>query len=227
MQCKQFREIVGAEPSHESAEVEAHRTECRECAEYARQMRELDGLLKRALAIGVPESATSIVPPAARRATPPRWLALAAGVLLAGFIGVAVWLAAPQPLAAADLIAHVEHERLAMQPTDQRVDQQQIVGVLNRSGVSLDPMAADVSFASTCPIHGKRVPHLVVQTGTGPVTVIVLPKERVDSARDFNEQGYHGVLVPSGPGSVAVIARDEAIVRDVAARVTAAIRWNP
>jgi hypothetical protein len=226
MQCKQFREIVGAEPWRESAEVAAHRAECRDCADYARQMRELDGLLKRALAIGVPE-ATRAVPPMARRASPPRWLALAAGILLAGFIGVGIWLTAPQPLAAADLIAHVEYERLAMQPTDQRVDQQQVVGVLSRSGVSLDPMATDVSFASTCPIRGNRVPHLVVQTGTGPVTVIVLPKERVDSARDFDEQGYHGVLVPSGPGSVAVIARDEATVRDVAARVTAAIRWNP
>jgi hypothetical protein len=226
MQCTQFRQVIGAEPWHESAEVAAHRAECAQCAEYARQMQELDRLLKRALAIEVPQGKNVIAPPAPP-ATPRRWFALAAGILMAAVVGVSVWLAAPRPLAAADLIAHVGIEREAMVVTDHRVGEQRVVGVLDRAGVRLDPLATDVSFASTCPIHGRRVPHLVVQTSTGPVTVIVLPQERVDAARDFDEQGYHGVLLPSGPGSVAVIAHDEATVRDAATRVAAAIKWNP
>ena len=231
MQCTLFRQIVGAEPAHESAEVAAHRAECSECAEYARQMQHLDGLLKRALEIPTPQGSPVVVPlrPAASRQrwSDQRWYAMAAGVFMTVAIGLVVWLAAgTSPLEAADLIAHIEHERAALQVTDRRVDQDHVVGVLNRAGVSLDPMAADVSFASTCPVHGERVPHLVVQTASGPVTVIVLPKEHIEAARNFDEQGYKGVLVPSGPGAVAVIAQDNATVQDAAARVMAAIRWT-
>jgi hypothetical protein len=226
MQCTQFRQIIGAEPALDSAEIAAHRTECRECAEYARQMRELDGLLKRALEIPVAAPSAAPVMPALSPPARQRWYAMAAGLVMTVAVGLGVWLAAPRQVLAADLVAHIEHERDALHATDHRVPDEQLQGVLARAGLSLDPMASDVSFASTCPVRGRRVPHLVVQTAQGPVTVIVLPHEHVDGARDFDEQGYRGVVLPSGPGSVAVIARDAATVREAASRVTAAIRWN-
>jgi hypothetical protein len=76
------------------------------------------------------------------------------------------------------------------------------------------------------------VPHLVVQTPEGPVTVMVLVHEPVAKPQDFDEQGYRGTIVPMpGHGSLAVLARGAAIpARDVdgiAARVRDAIVWTP
>jgi hypothetical protein len=79
--------------------------------------------------------------------------------------------------------------------------------------------------------RGHTVPHLVVQTDTGPVTVMVLTHEALRSAMRFNEQGYRGVIVPvRGHGSLAVLERgpdtDIKTVEAVAARVQSALDWT-
>ncbi len=56
------------------------------------------------------------------------------------------------------------------------------------------------------------MPHLVVQTARGPVTVLVLRNEHVKGKQNFRESGYSGVLVPVGPGTLAVMAADDATV---------------
>ena len=62
-----------------------------------------------------------------------------------------------------------------------------------------------VSYAQSCRFRGEKVPHLVVQTDAGPVTVMVLRNEKVTAPVKFAEQGYVGTILPAGPGSVAVI----------------------
>ena len=51
--------------------------------------------------------------------------------------------------------------------------------VLKDSKLRLKPDAGIVSYASSCTFRGHRVPHLVVQTPSGPVTVMVLVHESV------------------------------------------------
>jgi hypothetical protein len=72
------------------------------------------------------------------------------------------------------------------------------------------------------------VPHLVIQTASGPVTVMVLLHEHVARSKRFDEQGYRGVIVPvAGHGSLAVLTRgasvDSAAVERIARRVQEAI----
>ena len=85
-----------------------------------------------------------------------------------------------------------------------------------------------MSYASTCPFRGDKVPHLVVQTATGPVTVMVLRHERVARPVQFDEGGYAGTIVPAGPGSVAVIGHQPAADLDAVARqLSGAVEWIP
>jgi hypothetical protein len=91
--------------------------------------------------------------------------------------------------------------------------------------------AGMVSYAQSCLFRGHRVPHLVVQTDMGPVTVMVLVHESVSKPTRFDEEGYRGVILPvAGHGSVAVLAKDQsgtlASVENVAARVRSAIVWT-
>jgi hypothetical protein len=88
-----------------------------------------------------------------------------------------------------------------------------------------------VSYASSCLFRGHRVPHLVVQTSMGPVTVMVLVHESVSKAVPFDEEGYRGVIVPvPGHGSLAVLVHDKQAdlraVGEIAARVQGAIVWT-
>ena len=74
------------------------------------------------------------------------------------------------------------------------------------------------------------MPHLVVQTPSGPVTVMVLVHESVRKPMQFDDEGYRGTIVPvPGHGSIAVLMRDPAAsgeVERIAARVDDSIVWT-
>src|SRR5262245_53488856 len=86
MNCVEFRRAIGADPQHPSEAAVAHRAGCAECAAYERNMLEVDGLLRRALTIPVPATATAPVALPAHPA-PKRWYAMAASTLLAVMVG--------------------------------------------------------------------------------------------------------------------------------------------
>jgi hypothetical protein len=115
--------------------------------------------------------------------------------------------------------------------TDIPVDPPALHDVLKDSKLQLKPDAGIVSYASSCSFRGHVVPHLVVQTAAGPVTVMVLVHEPIRKSMDFNEQGYRGTIVPvPGHGSIAVLMRDSGVSREqvekLAARVDASIVWG-
>jgi uncharacterized protein DUF3379 len=103
--------------------------------------------------------------------------------------------------------------------------------VLHDSHVRLNPAAGMVSYARSCRFRGYQVPHLVVQTDLGPVTVMVLVHETLSKPTPFDEEDYRGILLPAaGHGSLAVLARgqqaDLDAVRHIAARIQDAVVWT-
>ena len=227
MQCSEFRQAAGADPQHLNAEVLAHRAQCHACAAYAQQMLQLDALLKRAMEVPVPEG--SIQLPVATQRTAGRWMALAASVLVAVVVGLGAWLAAPRETLAADVVAHVREEAEIMVSTDKRVDAEKLANALRRAGVRLTAGEQRVSVVRTCLFRGHIAPHLIVQTEAGPVTVLVLPNENVREAQSFHEQGYRGIIVPmapSGPGSIAIVAGNDAAVHEAGVTVASSVQWT-
>ena len=64
-----------------------------------------------------------------------------------------------------------------------------------------------MTYASPCPFRGHIVPHLVVQTDRGPLTVMVLEHVKSVAEGKFTEGKYRGIVLPAGSGSIAVVAR--------------------
>jgi hypothetical protein len=239
--CLDARRALGAEPGRRTPELEAHLAACPVCAEYAADLARLDRAIRRALEVPVPAAprvsarsasgAASAVPRAAAdrpRSTGRRWLALAAGAVLVAVVAAALWSIQPREALATALVKHVVHEPQALVRTEEAVPQSAVRYVLARSGVRLEPGMPGVSYAQSCWFRGWFVPHLVVQTGRGPVTVLVLPHEKVAQPTPIDEGGYRGVIVPAPRGALAVLSRDAgggADVAEVAARVVAAVRF--
>ena len=225
MQCSEFRQEAGADPQHLNAGALAHRAQCAACAVYLQQMLQLDALLKRAMEVPVPLEVTAPAPlPAPRIAA--RWMALAASVTVALVVGFGAWLGAPRETLAADIVAHVAGEAEIMVATDQAADPDKLAKSLHRAGVRLKSGEQKVSVVRNCLFHGRLVPHLVVQTEAGPVTVMVLANEKVRRARSFDEQGYRGTILPSGPGAIAIVAGSDAAVREASATFASAVEWT-
>jgi hypothetical protein len=230
MQCLEFRQAAGADPKHLNAEAGAHRDACPKCAEFLRQMLALDERILAALSVPVPERAAAKLAPnvvAFPRIERRRWMALAASIAGGVMVGTLLWVSGPRASLAEDVVRHMAHEPGVMVQTSAPADAAKLGRVLERGGIRLDPDAGLVSYAETCRFRGRNVPHLVVQTDAGPVTVMVLPRERVAAPVQFDDGGYAGTILPAGPGSIAVLGHEpREVIDQVAERVAAAVEWT-
>jgi hypothetical protein len=142
-----------------------------------------------------------------------------------------LWISVPGPSLAADVVTHMAGEPDAWRRTDVPVPSPELQDVLRDSHLRLAAGAGMVSYAASCAFRGHRVPHLVIQTASGPVTVMVLVHEPAAKPVRFDEGGYLGVIVPvPGHGSLAVLTRDAATdskaIEQIAARVLDSIVWT-
>jgi hypothetical protein len=233
MEHAHYRAAIMADPHNADAELRAHREACVECRTFTEKLLKFESRLERALRVDIPPRA-DVLPFGRKRGSaataPRRWMALAASVLLGAAIVGGVWLSLPQPSLAAAVVAHMAGEPEAWQRTE-AVSQPELANVLKDSKLRLKPDAGVVSYASSCAFRGHRVPHLVVQTSSGPVTVMVLVHESARQVTPFDSEGYRGTIVPvPGHGSIAVLMRDSGISADeiqrIAARVDESIVWT-
>jgi uncharacterized protein DUF3379 len=234
MDHTQYRLAIMADPHDSDLELRAHREHCPECRAFTEQLLRFEARLERALLVDI--SAKAAVLPFAREAataarSPRRWMALAASVVLGLAIAGGVWFSLPQRSLAAAVVAHMAGEPDAWRRSDVAVPNLELNSVLQESGLRLKADAGIVSYASSCAFRGHNVPHLVVQTPSGPVTVMVLVHESVHKSMQFDEQGYRGTIVPvPGHGSIAVLMRNSSLgdvdVERIAARVDASIVWT-
>ena len=229
------------DPHDPDAALGEHRTSCSECNLYTQRLLRFESRLERALGVPVPAHAESgqVIPFRRKPSRAPAdsapyrkgWLAMAASVLLALVVAGGLWLSAPDPSLAADVVTHMAGEPQAWQRTDVQVPTSALLDVLHGSRLRLGAGAGVVSYANSCEFRGHRVPHLVVQTDSGPVTVMVMVHEHVPKTLQFDAQGYRGVIVPvAGHGSLAVLTRGSATdlktVEHIATRVLDSIDWT-
>jgi hypothetical protein len=62
------------------------------------------------------------------------------------------------------------------------------------------------------------VPHLVVQDESGPIMLLLLPREHIGKEVRFSEGGFSGVILPAPHGSVAVLAQADTRLDAIATR---------
>lgn len=222
MTCLEFRRRVGAEPFAADAELEAHRSACPACARHQNELRAMDGVIRRALEVNPAPRGEKAVSVPTRRT---RFLAIAASLVAGVALALVVLVAVPRAAIAREVVAHVRHEPGAMNP-GAPLSATAIDAVLGPAGMRLAAGAGPVSFAARCVFDGRVVPHLVVQTPEGPVTVLVLSHRTVRKAMRFDEQGYAGVVLPAPRGSIAVVGRGVGDLDAIARQVFAAVDWN-
>jgi hypothetical protein len=211
MKCSDVRFALAADPSNAGAEVADHLDACASCAAYAQDMLTLDGKLRDALRVPAPEIA---LPGGPYRvgSSPRRWPAARQLALAASIAGVALlvgmlWVGIPRPSLASAVVGHMAHEPEAWVRQDV-LPAAAVAPVLARSGVALREGMPAVSYASSCWFRGRHVPHLVVRMPDGPVTIMVLPNEKIAGPVAIGEGGYRGVIVPAQRGAIAVLAQD-------------------
>jgi hypothetical protein len=237
MNHSEARLLIGADPHSVPPELAEHLAGCPECARFQGEMISLDDNIRRALEQAplsvAPQSAApaTVTPitsaPAARvRKRTNTWSgwALAASVAIVSIL--AVWTLRPNDSLAHDVVAHIEFESKSWSSTEQ-VSAADIKKTLAESGVELDMDSHKVMYAHSCLFRGKMVPHLVVSTPQGPVTVMILRHESVKHRMSFHEDGMTGMITPAPHGSLAVIMQGNEDIGAVDQQVQQSVRWLP
>lgn len=215
--CRHVRVAIGGDPHNLAPDVRAHLETCAACRKFQDETLALDSRLRAALELPLTKFRE-----AAQAQAPVRRFALAASVMLAMLLGGSFWLLGSQNALADEIVEHVRHESGSW-GSQQAVTASSLADVLQKAGVKFDT-SMPVVYASACPFRGHRVPHLVVQTAEGPMTVMILAHEKVSERQEFSEFGYRGVIMPAGEGSMAILARDGAVPDDVAATLVSGAR---
>jgi hypothetical protein len=213
--CRHARLHIGAAPQDLPPDVTAHIASCADCSRFRDETLALDGHVRRALEVPLPRFR--------ERAPPARRFALAASVVLALLVAGGFWFLNPRPALAGEVAEHVVHEAGSWDMREP-LSAEAIGAVLRQAGVEFDS-TMPVVYAMACPFRGQRVPHLVVQTSAGPLTVMLLAHEKVAARTEFSEHGYRGVLLPAGNGAVAVLSREDAVPEEVSAQIVSGVRW--
>lgn len=227
MNCLDFRRRVGAEPFAYGGEIAAHRHECGTCARHQDELQAMDDLIGRALAVEAARIGT------AKQAEPPtepafakrRLFAIAASLVVGLSVGLILLISVPRTSVAREVIDHILHEPDTMSATVPLAPGE-LAGVLDPDGTRLRPDVGDVTFAERCLFDGNVVPHLVVQTPEGPVTVLILRHRTIRTPVEIDEQGYRGLVLPAPRGSIAIVGQGIANADDVAKRVFDAVDWG-
>jgi hypothetical protein len=155
----------------------------------------------------------------------PRWASLAGSVLAGVVVGVWLWSGGPGNSLGADVLSHMDGEPEALAAANGAVDPAAAARVLERGRIRLGPSAGEVLYASSCRLRGRTVPHLVLQTAVGPMTVLVMRDEPLELPASITGRGFSGRIVPAGPGSIAVVGAAGADLERIASQVRAAVEW--
>jgi len=218
LDCEHVRLAIGGDPRNLSGEVARHLDGCAACRKFRDETLVLEGRIQAALELPLHRFRP------AKQPAPVRRFALAASVLVALLVGGGAWFFRPQTALAADVAEHVRHESGSW-ALQRRLSTEEVAAVLTRAGVSFDS-SMPVVYASPCVLRGHVAPHLVVHTEQGPLTVMLLPGEKLSRRQEFSEDGLEGVLLPAGEGSVAVLTQGGAVGPTTEAALISAVRWR-
>jgi hypothetical protein len=250
MNCDDYKQAIAADPSESFADGAGHVATCASCAEFKAEMIALDESIAKALSFDVPDLSMPELPeldgedenvvnlPFKRKAriTMPSWIGIAAGFALAAFLGVQ-FLATDLTnditnssdkdlLLAAQVLSHLDHEPGALLPTNTEVAEERLAQVVNDDVGTMDRDIGLVTYAMSCVINGRTIPHLVIQGKKGPITLLLMPEEMVSMPVPLTGESISGVILPVGAGSIAIIGERDEPLDDIKKRVLNSVEWS-
>ena len=114
----------------------------------------------------------------------------------------------------------------ALVVTDIAVSDKRLRSVVPARIANMDRNAGLITYAQSCEINGRDVPHLVIQGEHGPVTILLMPQEKIPSALPLDGDTVHGVILPVGSGSIAIIGVREERLDLIEERVLKSVTWS-
>jgi hypothetical protein len=234
MNCLEFRRLLLQDPHQNTPELFEHEANCADCERYSRKIRAQESALKALLneVAPPPELAENIRLRVRleQRASVGRkaWYALAASILL--MVGVSMSLLFTRHYErehmalAQNVIYHIEDEARHLRDPGPAAPQR-VHAVLARFGAELEGSIGRITFAAECVMRHRTGVHMILVGANGPVTVFLMPGERAARVIPVDADRFHGEIVPTRWGALAVIGEQGERIEPIVKRVRQGIRW--
>lgn len=205
--------------------------------EEDKDFKALDLKIAKALQIDVPPLVMPELPdidtakitalPGRKRSMKLVWFAIAATVVLATSITLRnSSMFQSYDSLADEVLAHLDHEPRSLRVTDVAVSDQRLGRVVPASIAVFDRTESLITYAQPCVINGKDVPHLVIQGQYGPVTILLMPDEKVSEVTPLDGDNVKGVILPVGNGSIAIIGDRNEVLGPIQKNVMNSVTWT-
>lgn len=235
--CVTFRRRLLEDPQQETRAMARHEAACRTCAAYAHQLRATEQQLREAFDVEVPPELAERIqlavsyeraPQPTRR--PSMWLATAASVLLAAFIGIR-WIDRPQPLQpphqltlSESVLNHINDEiHVLRQPGP--VGPYKVERVFARFGAALTGPIGPISFAAECKMRHKTGVHLVIPGEMGAITILFMPGEMTEQQQTIATARFEGEILPTRWGSIAIVGEHGEHLEALVSQLQHKVKW--
>ena len=235
MNCEEYREATAANPAFDGGV--SHVAACSDCRAYQREMLALNVKIAKAMQLHVPdlkmpelpeiETGTVATLPARKPWLKPMLFAVAATVVLATSISLRVsGVFQSYGSLAEEVLAHMDHEPGALRVTDEPVSDTRLAKAVPAKYAMFDRDASLITYAQPCTINGKDVPHLVIQGEYGPVTILLMPEEKIAEAMPIDGKSVKGVILPVGDGSIAIVGDRKEQLESIQQNVVNSVTWT-
>jgi len=233
MNCLDVRRLLLAEPkSHDQAMCQ-HIACCTECSHFAEALGSFEADLSHASKIEVPEGLVSRILLRQRLATEQnrrKRIGMAtAAVFLLGFIGVFSGLLSNGlgyfgPGSLEQVVLQHVNDELHHLEDHKNLSIQQLNSVLEEHGNKIQALPGRIiNYAGACPIGKNQGAHVIVDSASGPMTILFMPGEFVGQRSHVSDERFHGVIIPTEQGSMAIVGEDPQQIEQLERELTVQI----
>ena len=221
MNFSEFKKLIGADPWNRDPETLRARNSAAEFEAVAAEAEAFEKKLQSALDVDVPLDLLNDIKqigdqPARKRNWMP--LAMAASLLLAvGAAGLA-WQQSHQWDSVEEYLAdHYSHDGSSMVAQATSVaGEKEVNSIMARFDAAAEKqLSGNIRLIKLCPTPDGKGAHMVVSTDQGPMTIIFMPKTRVNDGEMVNFEQMHALLVSLEHGSAAIIGNQSQDVQNM------------
>ena len=255
MTQEQFMQQLGSDPRAPQRKLDAKSLqasgECPDAELRLARALKFEQLLDRALTVEPPSAlqaqllaisvdASNLAAAATNKGVPimrRRWMALAAGVsmLALGAVGgyyMHLGGGARNSTLVQNCNDHLSHEPFALVRTEivpKALVQRMLVAngfdEKDAQGRLMSEAVGDVNYLAPCSVNGVTAMHMVVQTGDGPVTVLLMRKQRTEGASESHIGSAVARVSPLGQnlGAMVLLAESGVALDQIEARFLGAL----
>ena len=208
MDLSEFRRRLGAEPDSRAEDLRAARGAGPEFEAAAAAAERFEARLRDVLDVPPPAGLIDELRKLPARRARRRWpVALAAGLLLLVSAAGVVWQLQPAWDSVEDyVVAHYRHDGPLLLARLGTAEPARTRSLLAEFDLDAAPALADIiGVIKVCPTPDGRGIHMVLNTRTGPLTVIYMPRTAVTDGERLAFDDLEAMLVELPSGSAAVI----------------------